>query len=492
MIERLAEKYAHSVPEYQLVKYSQVAVPVYKVVIQATVLHQISLGVVEEFILKLIDSGIQNIQDLVGFLGLDDIIVSDALTNLFKDDLVFMLSGTLHITDKGRECLQELRIHKTKSQSYTFVIDAMTGEYALERSVPCVPLKTVKEWGIHPLKALIKKPSIRELDVKKISDLFKQDPREETEQQKLVSVNEMMNCYVEYKKMNLLVFAHRENQDEIEIKVFERFDPAPEYESIILRMEQEGIRQIPTDKRNLELEVDDEQRLFSNLPRDVVESATANKKWKEQLIHFENMLAQRIGSQSELSRGETEQDGEDASAAEIRMLKEQLAVLKKRLENQNQFLETYDHRPLLEKSLREAEKFVVIVSPWLRFSGLDKELQKLIEQALHRKVQIIIGYGISEEDPGNRNAERILYKMKKKKEGKYLTLIKLGNTHEKVLLVDGKYVVITSFNWLSFKGDPNRGFRQETGIYTEDQKTIEKTIHSLEQRMEINIRRFIS
>lgn len=62
-------------------------------------------------------------------------------------------------------------------------------------------------------------------------------------------------------------------------------------------------------------------------------------------------------------------------------------------------------------------------------------------------------------------------------------MVNLGNTHEKVLLVDGKYVVITSFNWLSFKGDPNRGFRQETGLYTIDKDTINKTLDSLEKRM---------
>ncbi len=67
----------------------------------------------------------------------------------------------------------------------------------------------------------------------------------------------------------------------------------------------------------------------------------------------------------------------------------------------------------------------------------------------------------------------------------------MANTHEKVLLVDTKYVVITSFNWLSFKGDPKLGFRQETGLYTIDSKTIQANINSLEKRMNIDIQQYL-
>ena len=40
---------------------------------------------------------------------------------------------------------------------------------------------------------------------------------------------------------------------------------------------------------------------------------------------------------------------------------------------------------------------------------------------------------------------------------------RLGDTHAKVLLKDDDYFVLTSFNWLSFRGDPQRPFREELG-----------------------------
>jgi hypothetical protein len=43
------------------------------------------------------------------------------------------------------------------------------------------------------------------------------------------------------------------------------------------------------------------------------------------------------------------------------------------------------------------------------------------------------------------------------------SLIEHGKTHEKVLIVDHEFMVVTSFNWLSFRGE--WGQREEAGIY---------------------------
>ena len=45
-----------------------------------------------------------------------------------------------------------------------------------------------------------------------------------------------------------------------------------------------------------------------------------------------------------------------------------------------------------------------------------------------------------------------------------MSFCKLGNSHGKVLLKDDEFFVVTSFNWLSFLGDPKRTFRSEWGL----------------------------
>lgn len=80
-----------------------------------------------------------------------------------------------------------------------------------------------------------------------------------------------------------------------------------------------------------------------------------------------------------------------------------------------------------------------------------------------------------------------LANIQKKKYGTKLLLVKLSNTHEKVLIKDNEYMVITSFNWLSFKGSPDKGFRQETGYYTESKEVIKQMKANLSNRMNTKI-----
>ncbi len=56
----------------------------------------------------------------------------------------------------------------------------------------------------------------------------------------------------------------------------------------------------------------------------------------------------------------------------------------------------------------------------------------------------------------------------------------IGITHEKVLICDKKFVVVGSFNWLSFKGDKQRGLRLEKSVYTEELSVIEDALKDIQ------------
>jgi hypothetical protein len=50
---------------------------------------------------------------------------------------------------------------------------------------------------------------------------------------------------------------------------------------------------------------------------------------------------------------------------------------------------------------------------------------------------------------------------------------------KKRLVISGKKLaVVTSFNWLSFKGDPNREFRDERGTLISDPQKIDELFDS--------------
>ena len=162
---------------------------------------------------------------------------------------------------------------------------------------------------------------------------------------------------------------------------------------------------------------------------------------------------------------------------------------KKKLEQSasTKVISTYEHRPLLIKALKKAINTIIIVSPWIKKSGVNKEILQYIKKALNRGVRIIIGYGISEKEDSDKHIITELNRISNIKAKGSLKLINLKNTHEKVLIMDNTFLVVTSFNWLSFRGNPNWGFRQETGIYTESQSSISDMKQDLSQRMGIAI-----
>jgi energy-coupling factor transporter ATP-binding protein EcfA2 len=56
---------------------------------------------------------------------------------------------------------------------------------------------------------------------------------------------------------------------------------------------------------------------------------------------------------------------------------------------------------------------------------------------------------------------------------KNLHFVRLGNTHAKILIKDHEFAAITSFNWLSFGGDPNQAYRDEQGVLLQKQDLVD-------------------
>ena len=84
-----------------------------------------------------------------------------------------------------------------------------------------------------------------------------------------------------------------------------------------------------------------------------------------------------------------------------------------------------------------------------------------LEKRLRAKVEVTIAHGIGEDDSGSdESALRRLSNLAARYEN--FTFTRLANTHAKILIFDDQWVS-TSFNWLSFRGHPDRTYRMEEG-----------------------------
>lgn len=137
-------------------------------------------------------------------------------------------------------------------------------------------------------------------------------------------------------------------------------------------------------------------------------------------------------------------------------------------------LQVYDHPPLLAKALESATHRILIISPWIRAGVVDASFISQLSECLNRGVNVRIEYGIGRVDKDEKYRDKSARSALEGLSQSFsnFSLTRTGNTHAKVLLVDDKYFVTTSFNWLSFRGDPTQPFREEWGTYVEGTEIV--------------------
>ncbi|WP_456269138.1 phospholipase D-like domain-containing protein [Kushneria sp. AK178] len=146
---------------------------------------------------------------------------------------------------------------------------------------------------------------------------------------------------------------------------------------------------------------------------------------------------------------------------------------------QNQLIQGRDHHSELIHALEIARKDLMIVSGWLSDRVVNDQFCDLLASALKRGVNVHIAYGASDRDRQHRlsdTAIRALENLKKtgeqSRKGR-LTIVQRA-THEKCLIVDKKYAIVGSFNWLA-----NAHYRdKETSIRTRQRRVVKELMAS--------------
>lgn len=488
-IDELAKLKANSVPNSTLVKYYEAGIPQWHMETILTMLKPKKLSVLQEFILKFISSGIDDVSDICNFLGVNKAALNNAVAVLQRNNLVMVdiFYSKLKLTDKGEDALKEAATIVPEDIEYALYVDGLIGNVYLDMR-KLYTAKELRSFGIKPINNTVEKPTLDSLvyeEVKRAIKLFKKNHAYEQDRLEgnLQEVSRVTKTYVEYKKVNVLVFMNK--TEDIEFQVFDGTTRNDDYSIALQKQYNNNSRVLDFDSNNISATGEDDS-FINVLPQDIIESAKSFS-YKDSTLEREiSNLTTQLDAIKNSDDGNDEQQKESATER-IRFLEKKIDEMKEERKGSDRILSTYDHRPLLLDALDSAQNTIVIVSPWIKSGGLNDEILGRIERALQRGTRVIIGYGISEKEDSDKWILQRLIDMRKKKYGVKLLLVKLSNTHEKVLIKDNEYMVITSFNWLSFKGDPNKGFRQETGYYTESKEAIRQMKENLSKRMNTKI-----
>ena len=138
-------------------------------------------------------------------------------------------------------------------------------------------------------------------------------------------------------------------------------------------------------------------------------------------------------------------------------------------------IEVDEHKKYFIYILENAKQSIYIQSPWVNWRTL--QLYKdYIEAAVNRGVEVTIKYGLK---PRNRfdkigideESKRFFNSLDKS----FFRLIK-GDDHSKIVICDNEFMIMGSFNWLSFGGGNEPNARGETSSIIKNEAEIKKQI----------------
>jgi phosphatidylserine/phosphatidylglycerophosphate/cardiolipin synthase-like enzyme len=200
----------------------------------------------------------------------------------------------------------------------------------------------------------------------------------------------------------------------------------------------------------------------------------ATEGFRDQLEKLEVRSASVSGSQKEELAAEAEEIEQRIDEAEAALGRFPVRML-----------EVHEHPALLAEALTSAQERLLIVSPWIRSAVVDDDFVEKLKVLIQRSVHVTIAYGIGDSKQGSakdRAVEQELVELSRSCAN--FDFIRLGDTHAKILILDERFVVVTSYNWLSFRGDPDRPFRDERGTLVSIPAEIDRVYSDYMSRIE--------
>jgi len=478
---------------FDLVSCKEVGLPVYKITVQALTQLRKPIPPIEEYVLKAINASLSSEVDIAGFLGLEPSIIRDAMINLRMSEDIDLIApdGSLmqvwKLTKKGEGTLRDAKIIVPEERTFDINFDGLLRcpRWYGRLESRLLKQKDLRNQEIIEIEPSPKKPpELSDLKLKDVDAIIRQiegaSKAKFKQDRDLLALKAIERRQRFFQPALLLIYKAKDSDD---IQVAFAIDGvlSNEHEAAFARAN--GVKKL----RLLEA-------LRESAPRKLAEEVLGHEFVAQAPLQEAEALKEEVSSaQAKIdtdrnSVAEAETD-EDKAALEQKIIEQEqeIEILKQRLNSfQISYLEVYDHPEILKQAIQDSQKRLMIISPWIRANVVKKQFIEQLEKLLKCNIQLLIGYGLGKDEddkkyPSDIQAEKNLKKLANQYKDNFI-LKRLGNTHAKILISDAKFAVVTSFNWLSFKGDRDRTFRDERGTLVSDPQKIDELFDSYRSR----------
>ena len=162
-------------PDFRIVTYAEVGLPVFSVTPLITVREEASVGVLEEFVLKSLDAGVQSLNALTAFLGIPEEIIATQIGAMIYEQLVSEDAdhAQYSLTSKGRTRLEELTTSRISKQEWRLYIDGLTRKVVPMEPVDLYSGRQLDVLGIPALTPSPRRPpKARDISLSQVNRLF--------------------------------------------------------------------------------------------------------------------------------------------------------------------------------------------------------------------------------------------------------------------------------------------------------------------------------
>jgi hypothetical protein len=419
---------------FDLISFKEVGLPLYRLNTTAIVMADKPLPAMEEFVLRAIDAEMDTVELATTLLGLEEGDLDDTLFALVSSGLIRVQfdaeagADRLRLTPAGTAASESFRLSRAEEKTYLIDFDALLRRPISHKGWAVRPRRLSELGAMEIAPSPPRRPTVDQLSVDEAEAALRESKTLDRSR-RLLELTRINRADVYFVPATMLVFQAKVG-DEVQVSFVVDGRPSePHDHAFAAAMGPDRLALLKTE--------------------DGLEAAAAE------------VLGSRVG-QSALAVARLEEEPPDDGTPKGVDIPTP----------QYQMLETYDHPILLDRALRETQRELVIMSPWIKRRVVDDSFVSRLRNLLRDGANVYVGYGFGETGPqDDEDAVRALTRLAE--EHPNFVLRRFGDTHAKVLISDSSYAIVTSFNWLSFVGDPRRTFRDERGMLIRDRTAIE-------------------
>ena len=204
---------------YFFIKRDEIYVPILRTVLSITKRSFYSLPLLDEIVLRLINEGVQEIDELVNILGVNRKLLEVTLADLSVKDVIYCTTNHCSLLAKGKQALRELRtVQRKKDIIKNVYLDPINRKIILEHEkyqfvdkVNVNDKKLDAEFEVNDID--IFKENIDSVNRVFLDEMSIYNDKTKSELDELLSIDSIENVYVKFVRIPINIYISSEGID---------------------------------------------------------------------------------------------------------------------------------------------------------------------------------------------------------------------------------------------------------------------------------------